>query len=108
MNQLVSYIKAIHRQTSPVTLTRQQSEGYSEQDESGTVIRHQITTYWFADEVVIRYQTEQDETPCEQLCGECWISYRVISSPIPITPSSKLFHNHCQERYWLKMQGISK
>lgn len=95
MNQLISYIRAIHRQASPVTLTRQESEHYSEHDESGTVIRHQITTSWFANGVAIRQQTEQDEAPSQQLCAECWISYRVIASPIPITPASKLFHNHC-------------
>lgn len=107
MNQLITYIKAIHQQASPATITRQQSEHYSEHDESGTVIRHQITTYWFANDVVIRHQTEQDEAPSELICAECWISYRVIASPIPITPSSKLFHNHCQERFWLKMQDIT-
>ena len=107
MNQLISYIRAIHRQESPVTLTRQESEHYSEHDESGTVIQHQITTSWFANGGVIRQQTEQDEAPSQQLCAECWISYRVIASPIPITPTSKLFHNHCQERFWLKVQGIT-
>ena len=107
MNQLITYIKAIHQRPAPTTITRQQHERYSEQDESGTLIRHQQTTYWFANGVVISRQTEQDDAPSEQVCAECWISYQVITSPIPVTPPRKLFHNPCQEAFWLQIQGIT-
>lgn len=107
MNQLITYIKAIHQQPVPITITRQQREQYSEHDESGTLIRHQQTTYWFANGVIISRQTEQDDAPSRQRCAECWISYRAITSPMPITPPRKLFHNPCQERFWLKIQGIT-
>jgi hypothetical protein len=107
MNQLITYIKAIHRQPGPATIIRQQSEHYSEHDESGTLIQHQQTRYWFANGVVICHQREQDQISSPQLCAECWISYRVDTSPIPITPPRKLFHNPCQEAFWLKMQGIT-
>lgn len=107
MNQLITYIKAIHRQPGQATITRQQSEHYSEHDESGTLIQHQQTTYWFANGVVICHQREQDHVPSEQLCAECWISYQVVISHMPITPPRKLFHNPCQEAFWLKMQGIT-
>ncbi len=107
-NESTNQLYQSHSSTGePVTLTHQESEHYSEHDESGTVIQHQITTSWFANGVVIRQQTEQDEAPSQQLCAECWISYRVIASPIPITPARKLFHNHCQEQFWLKVQGIT-
>ncbi|MEZ6926573.1 MULTISPECIES: hypothetical protein [unclassified Aeromonas] len=79
MNDLVTYIRAIHRQAGPAIIVRQQSEQHSEQDEESS----------------------------PQLCPECWISYRVVTSPIPITPARKLFHNPCQEAFWLKMQEIT-
>ncbi|MCX7132398.1 hypothetical protein [Aeromonas sp.] len=107
MNQLITYIKAIHRQPGSATITCQQSEYYSEHDESGILIQHQQTRYWFANGVVICHQREQDHVPSAQLCAECWISYRVDTSPIHITPPRKLFHNPCQEAFWLKMQGIT-
>lgn len=74
MNDLVTYIRAIHRQAGPA---------------------------------IICHQLELDEEPSPQLCPECWISYRVVTSPIPITPVRKLFHNPCQEACWLKMQQIT-
>ncbi|MFM4910282.1 hypothetical protein ACKKBH_18485 [Aeromonas dhakensis] len=107
MNDLVTYIRAIHRQAGPAILVRQQSEQHSEQDESGTLTHHRQTHYWFANGVVICHQLELDEEPSPQVCPECWISYRVVASPIPITPERKLFHNPCQEAFWLKMQEIT-
>ncbi|MGY6039712.1 hypothetical protein [Aeromonas sp. AE23HZ002T15] len=106
MHQLSTYLTAIHRQAGPATIIRQQSESHLEQDQDGTLIHHRQTHYWFADGVVICHQKEQDDAPSLQLCAECWISYRVIASPHPISPSHKLFHNPCQEAFWLKMQGI--
>ncbi|MBW3833474.1 hypothetical protein [Aeromonas hydrophila] len=107
MNDLVTYIRAIHRQAGPAIIIRQQSEQHSEQDESGTLTHHRQTHYWFANGVVICHQLELDEESSPQLCPECWISYRVVTSPISITPARKLFHNPCQEAFWLKMQQIT-
>lgn len=67
MNDLVTYIRAIHRQAGPAIIVRQQSEQHSEQDESGTLTHHRQTHYWFANGVVICHQLELDEDPSPDL-----------------------------------------
>ncbi|WP_108652708.1 hypothetical protein [Dongshaea marina] len=106
MNRLLSYIKAIHQPTLSLHVLRQDSSTNSYLDDEIRV-HEQQTLYYFENGVVIRYLVERDDQPSEQICEECWISYEVVEpAQLSITPTCKRFHNRCQEKYWLKIQGI--
>ncbi|MGE6435474.1 hypothetical protein [Shewanella baltica] len=108
MQQLASYILAIHGYPSLVSVVNQSSKSHSYQDDDLTI--HEVETlYHFDNGVVICQQTEQDqlmlETASDSVCEDYWINYRVIaSSGIVISPQQKSFSNLCQQGFWLKMQ----
>jgi hypothetical protein len=66
-----------------------------------------IANYHFSDGVVMRYEFERDDevAPGDNVCSECWISYKVIHSPegLKIIPAYKSFINQCQEAFWIKI-----
>ncbi len=104
MNTLYTYIKAIKNQQSGVSITHQHAKAHSYMDD-GVEVSESVTTYHYDNGVVIRCRVERDNYPTELACEECWISYEVIeSAQQSIRPSRKVFHNACQESFWLKMQ----
>lgn len=106
MNNLFTYIKAIHGQETNALIAKEHMRNNSYTD-GGIEINEMETTYYFDNEVVICYKIEQDNVPSEQLCEECWISYEVLDAgQQQITPIRKTFHNACQESFWLKMQAV--
>ncbi|MCS6097184.1 hypothetical protein [Shewanella baltica] len=108
MQQLASYILAIHGYPSLVSIVSHSSKSHSYQDDDLTI--HEVETlYHFDNGVVICQQTEQDqlmiEAVSDSVCEDYWINYRVIaSSGIVISPQQKSFSNLCQQGFWLKMQ----
>ncbi|WP_019616947.1 hypothetical protein [Psychromonas ossibalaenae] len=104
MNILFTYIKAIHLQESSVAIINKVTKTNCYTDDE-IEVNEKETIYHFDNGVVICYKTETDNAPCELLCEECWISYEVLDScQQKITPLRKIFHNSCQESFWLKMQ----
>ncbi len=79
MNNLFTYIKAIHGQETNALIAKEHMRNNSYTD-GGIEINEMVTTYYFDNEVVIRYKIEQDNVPSEQLCEECWISYEVLDA----------------------------
>lgn len=105
MNNLFTYIKAIHGHETNALIANEHMRKNSYTDD-GVEINEMETTYYYDNGVVIRYKIERDNVPTEQLCEECWISYEVLDSgPQQITPVRKIFYNSCQESFWLKMQA---
>ncbi|MGI2209959.1 hypothetical protein ACROAD_17125 [Shewanella baltica] len=108
MQQLASYILAIHGYPSLVSIVSQSSKNHSYQDNDLDI--HEVEMlYHFDNGVVICQQTEQDqlmiEAASDSVCEDYWINYRVIaSSGIVISPQQKSFSNLCQQGFWLKMQ----
>ena len=105
MNTLASYIKAINKRKSVVSIV-------SESQKNGSYIDDEVEvnevekTYHFSNGVVIKHKIERDNAPSDLLCEECWISYEVVNpSHQQITPLRKTFYNTCQESFWLKMQS---
>ncbi|PSW05474.1 hypothetical protein [Photobacterium lipolyticum] len=104
MNTLLTYIKAIHKKQTSVSIINKHTKTSSYIDDE-IEVNEKETTYYFDNGVVIRYKTERDNVPSELLCEECWISYEVVDlGQQMITPLRKIFHNTCQETFWLKMQ----
>lgn len=104
MDQLISYIKAIHKQVSPVSIVGSSTsdERYMDGDIEVEVSEN---IFHFDNGVVMRYSTEKDNASSEAVCEECWITYDVIeSAQQQISPLRKTFTNPCQESFWLKMQ----
>ncbi|MBU2712650.1 hypothetical protein [Zooshikella harenae] len=98
-------LQAIHGQKTPVLVVKQFERKNSYLDE-GIEMREVETTYYFDNGVIIKNTIEQDDIPSENRCPECWISYSVIDTAgINIQPLNKLFHNHSQEQFWLKMHS---
>ncbi|MGI0119828.1 hypothetical protein [Zooshikella sp. RANM57] len=105
MNLLSHYIQAIHGQKTPASIVKQSESKNSYLDE-GVEVKEVETTYYFDNGVIIKNTIEQDTIPSDNVCPECWISYSVIDTAgINIQPLNKLFHNHCQEQFWLKMHS---
>lgn len=103
MNTLASYIKAIHNQTSVVSVVSESHKAGGYIDE-GIEVNEVEKTYHFDNGVVIKHKVEQDNLSSDQLCDECWISYDVMDfNQLTITPQRKIFYNRCQESFWLKM-----
>ena len=106
MNSLVTYINAIRRQPGAVEITDQLTRTSRYQDDESEIVEEE-TTYRFANGVVIRHTIEQDSAPSDLICEECWISYEVLdAAELQISPPRKLFHNRCQQDFWLKMQAV--
>ncbi|MFQ6370594.1 hypothetical protein [Shewanella sp. YIC-542] len=106
MNHLFTYALALEdAQNGPAIAAQTASETYSEDD--GVVIEHHEWVVEFANGVTLQKQLERDhiDVADDQVCEECWISYRIIAKPehLHITPMVKNFTNHCQEAFWLKL-----
>lgn len=103
MDQLVSYVSAIHRLSSPVAIVRQAAESTSWSDQ-GFEVSKTVSTYWFDNGAIIRQTIEQDSFPTELACAECWINYEVVVHGEPankIAPPRQVFANACRESFWL-------
>ena len=104
MEQLVSYVSAIHGLGSPVRIRRRERTAERWEDQ-GFEVRKEITTYLFDNGVVIRRTVEQDDFPSDLACAECWICYEVLSPgslESPPRPARQTFSNACREAFWLK------
>ena len=103
LNHLATYVDLIHGgQADGVALCDHQSD-LSQQEG----VEEETGIYRFHNGVVIRYQREQDLTPVEddQQCAECWLSYEVQEAAgRKIWPTRKVFYNHCQLTFWLRIQ----
>jgi hypothetical protein len=105
MDKLYTYIACTKGELTKVILERQESFEQSYIDD-GIVVNRLDITYYFSNGVVIKYCNESDVNEiAAQQCAECWISYQVSFKPdgIEISPQKKVFINHCQETFWLKM-----
>jgi hypothetical protein len=104
MERLSTYVAAIHRQASPITISDETVEKSSWQDQ-GFDVSKEVTEYRFDNGVVIRRTVEEDNVPSEAACSEVWITYEVISTGhlvADISPSRQVFENACRESFWLK------
>jgi hypothetical protein len=79
MHTLFTYISAIHEQNSTVLVINQSTKTNNYIDDEMEVYEAE-TTYHFNNGVVIKYQTERDNTLSDLVCSECWISYEVIEA----------------------------
>lgn len=106
MEQLFSYISAIEGGASPVRLVDTVDRLVDHSDELAEV-RVKESLYRFSNGVELLYRREQEQRQsADQLCAECWISYRVLNNRgFAISPNQKSFSNPCQQRFWLKMQA---
>lgn len=103
MEQLVSYVSAIHGLGSPVRIRRRERTAERWEDQ-GFEVRKEITTYLFDNGVVIRRTVEQDDFPSDLACAECWICYEVVERgqlPALPAPTRLVFNNACRESFWL-------
>jgi hypothetical protein len=103
MKKLATYVAAIHRQASPLTISHEEVERTSWPDQ-GFEVTKEVTDYHFDNGAVIRRTVEQDNFPSDAACAECWISYEVRSAGnvvADISPARKVFENACRESFWL-------
>ncbi|WMB72688.1 hypothetical protein RA178_20125 [Shewanella oncorhynchi] len=105
MQQLASYILAIEGYPSPVYVVSQSNKQQTYHDDN-VEICESITLYHFDNGVVISKLSEQDKQAYESdmVCEDYWLSYRVVTAHIAISPQQKSFSNLCQQSFWLKMQ----
>ncbi|RZI42681.1 hypothetical protein EGT07_11830 [Herbaspirillum sp. HC18] len=103
MENLSTYVAAMHRRASPLAISDTTTEKSSWEDQ-GFEVSKEVTDYRFENGVVIRRTVEQDNFPSEAACAEMWIIYEVLSKGIvegDISPARKVFENACREAFWL-------
>ena len=105
MQQLASYILAIQGYPSPVSVVSHTQEQQSYRDDNAEMCES-LTLYHFDNGVVVSLLSEQDKQADEPnaVCEDYWLSYRVVTTNIAISPQQKSFSNLCQQGFWLKMQ----
>ncbi|BDA58933.1 hypothetical protein NUITMVS1_03960 [Shewanella xiamenensis] len=105
MQQLASYILAIQGYPSPVSVVSHTQEQQSYRDDNAEICES-LTLYHFDNGVVVSLLSEQDTQTDEPnaICEDYWLSYRVVTANIAISPQQKSFSNLCQQGFWLKMQ----
>ncbi|ABK46612.1 conserved hypothetical protein [Shewanella sp. ANA-3] len=105
MQQLASYIRAIQGYPSPVSVISHSQEQHSYRDDNAEICES-LTLYHFDNGVVVSLLSEQDTQTDESdtVCADYWLSYRVVTADMAISPQQKSFSNLCQQRFWLKMQ----
>lgn len=105
MQSLASYILAIEGFPSPVSVVSHTQEQHSYRDDNAEICES-LTLYHFDNGVVVSLLSEQDKQVDESdmVCADYWLSYRVVTANIAISPPQKSFSNICQQRFWLKMQ----
>ncbi|CQR42304.1 conserved hypothetical protein [Thiomonas sp. CB3] len=102
MNQLAFYVAAILGQAAPVRIAHSSVETSCWEDQGFQVCR-EVTTYHFANGVVIRRTVERDNFPQHAGgCGETWVSDEVLATGQlgGVEPSRKVFENACREAFW--------
>ncbi|ELR64294.1 hypothetical protein C942_02876 [Photobacterium marinum] len=109
MQELSTYIRAVHQCNELLSVVKQQTETNSYQDGDIEVNRAE-TLFTFDNGVKLRYSVERDDSTDEPevnndlVCEECWISYEVIDGAEQvIRPRRKIFYNACQEKFYLKL-----
>src|SRR5690242_7153009 len=103
MENLATYVAAIHHRSSPLTISDTTVERSSWMDRGFEVCK-EVTSYHFDNGAVIRRTVEQDNFPSEAACAECWITYEVIATGntvAGINQARKVFENACRESFWL-------
>lgn len=103
MENLSTYVAAIHRRASPLAISDMTTETSSWHDQ-GFEVSKEVTDYRFDNGVVIRRTVEQDNFPSEAVCAEIWITYEVIAKgnvAADISPPRQVFENACRESFWL-------
>lgn len=109
MNNLYSYISASKSNKSTLKIINTTSYDHSFKDDLSMIDSKEIIIE-FANGVTLKktIETDKNEEVNDALCSECWIDYEIISEPynINIHPKKKIFTNHCQEDFWLKLNKI--
>lgn len=103
MEDLYHYAAVILNRQGEPKVVRHESEQQQWLDQA-IEVHQQAITYHFDNGVVIRRTMELDDDDSDLLCGECWITYEVLSndhSPVQVMPQKKSFDNPCRERFWL-------
>jgi uncharacterized CHY-type Zn-finger protein len=108
MENLVSYIGAIHGRKSDMSIVKKTVSKETWLDQ-GFEVHKEETTYWFDNGVLIRRVQEQDKAPDELVCAECWICYEVLEygQQRQVHPVRRSFNNACQESFWLALHGMA-
>lgn len=96
MQQLASYILAIEGFPSPVSVVSHTQEQHSYRDDNAAICES-LTLYHFDNGVVVSLLSEQDKQVDESdaVCADYWLSYRVVTANIAISPPQKSFSNLC-------------
>lgn len=103
MEQLATYIAAIHCKAKAPAIADRNVEKTAWEDQGITVTK-EVTDFRFDNGVVIRRTVEQDDLISDQVCAECWITYEVIAAGsvmAGISPARMVFPNACRESFWL-------
>lgn len=105
MQSLASYILAIQGYPSPVSVVSHTQKQHSYRDDNAEICES-LTLYHFDNGVVVSLLSEQDTQADESdaVCADYWLSYRVVTADMAISPQQKSFSNLCQQGFWLKMQ----
>ncbi len=110
MDELSTYIRAIHQRNPSLTVRSQDTAKNSYQD--GDIEVNKVETlFTFDNGVVLCYSVERDDASLDSsngvnqlVCEECWISYEVIDGAEQvIRPRRKIFYNACQEKFYIKL-----
>jgi hypothetical protein len=106
MNNLFTYVSAIHHLSSAVSIVREEVKTENWLDQNFEVTKT-VAIYWFDNGVIISQTVEKDSFPSDLACAESWIIYEVLAEdnlPSRITPSRQVFENTCRESFWLTYQ----
>lgn len=109
MNNLFTYVSAINNLSERgFVVERNIVEDLVEDD--GIITRYSEQIIKFRNEVIIKQCVEKDVgySSSGVCCDECFINYEVLFEPedYDITPKTKNFINHCQEKFWLKISAV--
>ncbi|MFM2480110.1 hypothetical protein [Celerinatantimonas sp. YJH-8] len=108
INELWAYVASIVGYSNEIPIVSQNINDHSDWND-GMYHEYKQGHITFANGVVIEQIIEHDHLPenepDENICEECWISYRVVGEPdmLSIRPKQKYFVNHCQQAFWLKI-----
>lgn len=109
MNNLFTYVSLINNTAdNKFIVERNVIEELVEDD--GIIINYSEQIVKFKNGVTIKHSMEKEIVASnpEVICEECFINYEVISEPenYNITPKHKNFINHCQEKFWIKINTV--